>query len=156
MNLHNFFYFVLLTFFPGLELRASIPYAILFLEMNWVHALLLAVLLNFVFGLVLFALLDRLVKFFTRVQYIKEIYNRIVARTQRRVQPYVEKYGTIGVGLFIAIPLPGSGVWTGALAAYLMGMRFKKFALADAIGVIIAGVVVTALSLGVLNGFSLD
>jgi uncharacterized membrane protein len=152
VDIHNLLTFVLLTFFPGLELRASIPYGILVLGMDWATALGLAVFFNFVFGLALFLALDRLVRLFTRVQYIKEIYNRLVERTQKRAKPYVDKYGAIGIGLFIAIPLPGSGVWTGALAAYLLGMRFRKFALADAIGVVIAGLVVTLISLGLLNG----
>jgi len=145
--------FVFLTFLPTLELRASIPFAILSLGMPWLQALFLAVTLNIAFGLVLFALLGWLVRLFTRVQFIKVIYNRLVARTQRKARPYVERYGTIGLALFIAIPLPGSGVWTGALAAYLLGMRFGKFAIAATIGVTIAGLIVTLVSLGLLNGF---
>ena len=153
MDIHNLFYLILLTFLPGLELRASIPYGILFLGLPWPEVFFVALLSNFLFGLFLFALLDRLVALSTRVQFIKEIYNRLVERTQKRVRPYVEKYGTIGVGLFIAIPLPGSGVWTGALAAYLLGLRFRKFAAADLLGVVIAGLIVTLVSLGFLNGF---
>ena len=153
MDIHNLFYFVLLTVLPFFELRASIPYGIFILGMPWHEAFLVAVIVNFLFGLLLFAVLDWLVRFFTRLQFIKVIYDRIVARTQRKARPYVEKYGTIGIGLFIGIPLPGSGVWTGALAARLLGMRFKSFAVADAIGVVIAGAVVTLLSLGFLNGF---
>lgn len=153
MNLHNLLAFVLLTFFPGLELRASIPFGILGLGMDWPTALGLAVFFNFVFGLALFLALDWLVRLFTRVQFIKRIYNRLVERAQRRARPYMQRYGTIGIGLFIAVPLPGSGVWTGALASYLLGMRFRNFAAADAIGVVIAGLIVTAVSLGLLNGF---
>ena len=154
MDIHNFFYFVLLTLFPGLELRASIPYGILFLGSDWFSVLLLAVSINFVFGVALYFVLDFFVKLFTRIQFIKEIYNRIVERTQKKVEPYVERFGTIGIALFIAIPLPGSGVWTGALAAYLLGMKRRKFALAALIGVSIAGILVTLFSLGLLNGFS--
>lgn len=154
MDLHNFFYFVLLTLLPGFELRASIPYGVLVLGMDWFSVLLLAVSTNFIFGVMLYFALDFLVKLFTRVQFIKEIYNRLVARTQKKVEPYVERFGTIGIALFIAVPLPGSGVWTGALAAYLLGMKRRKFALAALIGVTIAGVLVTLVSLGLLNGFS--
>ncbi len=152
MDIHNFFELVLLTLTPAFELRASIPYGILGPGLNWPEVFAIVVVVNILLGLVLFLLLDRLVKLFTRIQFIKDIYMRIVARTQRKVQPYMEKYGTIGLGLFIGIPLPGSGVWTGALAAYLLGLRFKKFLIADIIGVLIAATIVTALSLGLLNG----
>ena len=152
MDIHNFFYMILLTLLPALELRASIPFGLLVAKLGLVEVFLTAVVVNIVLGLVLFLLLDRLVRFFTRFQLIKDIYSRIVARTQRKVQPYVERFGTIGIALFIAVPLPGSGVWTGALAAYLIGMRFRKFAVAAVVGVLIAAVLVTAVSLGVLNG----
>ncbi len=146
--------FVFLTFLPTLELRASIPYGILVLELPWWQVFLMAVILNFIFGVALYQFLDFFVKLFTKVPFIKEIYNGLVERTQRKVEPFVEKYGTIGIALFIAVPLPGSGVWTGALAAYLLGMKHRKFALAALIGVILAGLVVTVVSLGLLNSFA--
>ena len=152
MDIHNLISIVLLTLLPTLELRASIPFGILFAKLPPLEVFIVAVVVNILLGLALFLLLDYLVRFFTRVQLIKDIYSRIVARTQSRVEPYVERFGTIGIALFIAIPLPGSGVWTGALAAYLLGMKFKKFVVADIIGVLIAAIVVTALSLGLLNG----
>ena len=151
MDIHNFFYLILLTLLPALELRASIPYGILVARLPWLEVFAVAVAVNVLLGLFLFLFLDSLVRLFTRIQFIKEIYNRIVARTQRRVEPYVEKYGTIGIALFIGIPLPGSGVWTGALAAHLLGLKFKKFAMANLIGVLIAAVIVTAVSLGLLG-----
>ena len=153
MDIHNFFQLVLITLFPSLELRASIPYGILFLNLPWLEVFAVAVVVNAVFGIILYLALDYLVKFFTRFPLIKRIYNRLVERTQGKVEPYVEKYGTIGIALFIAVPLPGSGVWTGALAAYLLGMKRRKFAVAAILGVLIAGIIVTAVSLGLLNGF---
>ena len=73
--------------------------------------------------------------------------------TQRKIKPLVDKYGLFGVSLFIAIPLPGSGSYTGAVAAYILGIGYKKFILANLIGVIIAGTIVTLTSLGILNLF---
>ena len=153
MSIHNILYIILLTLIPTLELRASIPYGILIARLPVLEVFAIAVIVNVLLGLVLFVLLDSLVKFFTRFQLINDIYEKIVSRTQRKVEPYVERFGTLGVALFIAVPLPGSGVWTGALAAYLLGLKFRKFALANIVGVLIAGVVVTAISLGVLSGF---
>jgi len=58
----------------------------------------------------------------------------------------------MGVAIFIGIPLPGSGVYTGALGSYLLGVQKKKFMVANAIGVLIAAVAVTGLSLLILKG----
>ena len=82
-----------------------------------------------------------------KFKWFEKIYKKIITRPQRRIKKYVDKYGELGVGLFIAIPLPGSGVYTGALGAYALGLKFKKFIIADLIGVIIAGIIVTILSL---------
>ena len=66
----------------------------------------------------------------------------------------VEKYGEWAVALFIAIPLPGSGSYSGAIAAYVIGLSHKKFAIANLIGVIIAGILVTAIVLFGTEAFS--
>ncbi|MFA4855146.1 MAG: small multi-drug export protein, partial [archaeon] len=57
--------------------------------------------------------------------------------------------------IFIWIPLPGNGVWAGALAAYLPGMRFRHFAIACTIGVLIAVTIVVLVVLGFLNGIAI-
>ena len=165
MDIHNFFWLVLLTLLPCLELRASIPVGLWSrpievpffgqvsgLGLSILEVLPLVLVVNILLGLFLFVFLDSLVRLFTRVQFIRVIYNKLVERTRRKASKIVEKYGTIGLALFIAIPLPGSGVWTGALAAYLLGMKLKKFLVADIAGVLIAGLIVTLATLGLLNG----
>ncbi len=51
------------------------------------------------------------------------LYKRYVERARRRAAPYIERYGLPGLVVFVAIPLPATGVWTGALAAYLLGVE---------------------------------
>ena len=65
----------------------------------------------------------------------------------------MDKYGEIGLAIFIGIPLPGSGVYSGALAAYLIGMNFKRFIIAATIGVFIAGTIVTLATIGGTSAF---
>ncbi len=76
----------------------------------------------------------------------------ILEKTQTKIHPYVEKYGEFGVAVFIGIPLPGSGVYTGAFGSYLLGLDKRKFAIANVIGVVIAAVAVTALCLLIDKG----
>ena len=63
----------------------------------------------------------------------------------------VNKYSLIGLFLFVAVPLPGTGGWTGALIAALMEMRFKKAFLSIAAGVMVAGLIMCAASYGVVS-----
>jgi uncharacterized membrane protein len=57
----------------------------------------------------------------------------------------VEKFEVLGLMLFVAVPLPGTGAWTGAVVASLFKIRFGYAVLAISAGVIIAGVIITAL-----------
>jgi len=55
----------------------------------------------------------------------------------------VERYGWIGLAIFVGVPLPMTGAWTGSVLAYLMGIEYKRALPAILLGVIIAGVIVT-------------
>lgn len=138
---------ILITFLPFLELRASIPYGILKLHMNWVDVFIICVVTNIVLGIIIYFLLDKLVHLVIRIRPIGKLYDRVIERTQKKIQKYVDKYGEIGVAIFIGIPLPGSGVYTGALGSYLIGLGYRKFIIACIIGVIIAGIAVTLITL---------
>ncbi|RLI99595.1 MAG: hypothetical protein DRP06_03190 [Candidatus Aenigmatarchaeota archaeon] len=151
----NLFWVVLLTFLPTLELRASIPYALLILEMNPLIAFLIIILANIVLGEIIFYSLHTILPHVLRIELLERIYNKCIKRIQKKIHKNVDKYGTMGLALFIGVPLPGSGVWTGALAAFLLGFERKEFSKANIIGVLIAGVVVTFVVVAGINGFSL-
>ncbi|MCE4625914.1 MAG: COG2426 family protein [Desulfurococcales archaeon] len=65
---------------------------------------------------------------------IASLYLSYAERARNRARPVVERYGFLGLVVFVMIPLPLTGVWTGAIAAYLLGMRPWKAALALAVG----------------------
>lgn len=69
-------------------------------------------------------------------------------------KPKIEKIGFWGLFIFVAIPLPGTGAWTGSLVAALMGMKFGRAFLAVVLGVLTAGVIMTLISYGVLGFLS--
>ena len=134
---------ILITFIPALELRARIPIGILKYQMHFISVFFICVIANFILGIVFYLLLDQIVKLLCRVPFIDRLYQKKLVSAQKKIQKLVDKYGELGVAIFIGIPLPGSGVYTGALGSYAIGLKFKKFILADLIGVTIAGVLVT-------------
>ena len=89
---------------------------------------------------------DFITKIFFRVPILKKLLEAIFRRTRKKGK-IIEKYEEIGLMLFVAIPLPVTGAWTGSLAAYLFGLQFWKSILFIFLGVIIAGIVVTSLTL---------
>ncbi len=150
---------VLVTFIPLLELRASIPLGILSggtkifgltlqgFGLNFILVFIVCVISNIILGILVYFFLDKFVKHLIGFRLFAKYYNRKLKKTQRKIEPYVRKYGTFGVSLFIGLPLPGSGSYTGALGAYLLGLDYKKFIIANIIGVVIAGIIVTILTL---------
>ncbi len=144
--LEHVIWMVVLTFLPTLELRASIPYGVVHpdVTLHWGAIAGLCIAANYALAPLVWVFVHRIMGIFLKVGFIKKIYDWLVRRTQRKVEPYVKKYGTLGLALFIGVPLPGSGVYSGCLGAYLLGFKFKDYMVASALGVLIAGSAVTA------------
>jgi len=149
--LNQTLYLISITFLPFLVLRASIPYGINVLKMPWPTVFIVCVIANIILGIIIYFMLDKFVHFFLRYKIFSVPYKKIVLRTQKKIQKSVDKYGELGVALFIGVPWPGTGVYSGALGAYVIGLKLKKFIIADIIGVLIAGAIVTIISTGVLQ-----
>lgn len=141
MQIPLFLKIILITLIPTLELRASIPYGIL-RGMPWFSTFMIAVIANIALGLMIYLFIEELVLLLYKIKIFKKFWHAYVERTRRKIHKFTAKYGALAVAVFIAIPLPGSGVYSGSLAAYLIGLKFKRFALACSIGVLIAGVIV--------------
>jgi len=147
--LEHVIWMVVLTFLPTLELRASIPYGCLVGQVPWTIVAPLCIVTNFLLAPLVWLFVHHVMGIFLKIGFIARIYDWIVKRTQRKVEPYVKRFGTIGLALFIGVPLPGSGVYSGCLGAYLLGFKFRDYMWASALGVLIAG---TAVTVAVLSG----
>lgn len=143
-----------ITLIPALELRASIPWGILQMreEISWPVAVLICTVANIVLGWLVFLVLGPVFTFVRKWPWFDRKIWPIMERARHKIHPYVERYGEIGIAVFIGIPLPGSGVYTGAFGSYLLGLDRRKFVVANVIGVLIAAAAVTALSLLLLHG----
>lgn len=144
-----------ITLLPFLELRASIPYGIIVKGMNAVFVFIVCVITNILLAPVVYVFLDKFIHIFLYFKPIDKVYQKYVEKTQKKVHKYIEKYGWIGVAIFIGIPLPGSGVYSGALGSYVIGLSYKKFILAAIVGVIIAGIIVTIVTFAGVNGLNI-
>lgn len=131
---------------PIVELRGAIPDAITRLDIQWPLAFLVAYAGNLLPVPFLLLFLDPVSRLVCRVGIFRKILEWIFERSRRRGD-IVEKYGSIGLVLFVAVPLPVTGAWTGSLVAFLLGMKFRHAFPAIALGVFIAGVIVTTLTL---------
>lgn len=138
---------IAITFIPTLELRASIPYGIFGTDIHWLNVFVICVIANIIVGFFIYVFLEWIIKLMCIFKPIEILWNRYINKTRQKISKGVEKYGEWAVAVFIGIPLPGSGVYTGAVAAFLIGLSFKKFMVANIIGVLIAGILVTGICL---------
>ncbi len=81
-----------------------------------------------------------------KLKFYRKYFDFFLERTRRKVGPKVEKYGYLGLTLFVAIPLPVTGAYTGTLGAWFFKMKKRKSFLAVILGVIIAGIIVSIVS----------
>jgi len=131
---------------PISELRGAIPIAINLFHFPWHYALLLAIIGNLLPVPFLLLFLDTFSRLLSKISIFEKMLHWLFERTRRRGK-IINRYERIGLALFVAIPLPVTGAWTGSLAAVLFGLKFKHAFLSIFIGVFIAGTIVTCLSL---------
>ncbi|WP_048149876.1 COG2426 family protein [Thermococcus sp. AM4] len=87
----------------------------------------------------------------TPLRKVAHLYLYYVERVRKKAHPYVEKWGFIGLTIFVAIPLPGTGIWTGALAAYLLGIEKKQTVPALILGGLLSMAITVLPALGLLG-----
>lgn len=127
---------------PVVELRGGIPYG-LSQGLDWPLVYLIAVVGNLLPIPFILLFVRRILQWMKRYERLGRIAKRLEARAAKR-SDRVRRSEVIGLCMFVAIPLPGTGAWTGALIAALMDMRLKKALPSIIVGVLIAGAIVTA------------
>ncbi len=140
---------------PISELRGAIPVAIIGFHFPWYYAFLLAIIGNLLPVPFILLFLDTASRLLSKIGIFKRMLQWLFEHTRRRGK-IIERYGRIGLMLFVAIPLPITGAWTGSLAAVLFGLKFKHAFLSIFAGILIAGVIVTCATLLGWTIFSLS
>ena len=146
MTLPDFLKVFFMAASPIVELRGAIPFAIKELDIGWQLAFLVAFAGNLLPVPFLLLFLDPLYRLLSRVRLFRTILDWIFERARRRGR-IIEKYERIGLVLFVAVPLPVTGAWTGSIAASLLGLSLRRAFPSIALGVLIAGVIVTTFTL---------
>ena len=131
---------------PISELRGAIPVAITVFHFPWYYAFLLAVIGNLLPVPFILLFLDAFSKLLGKIGIFERMLQWFFKHTRRRGK-IIERYERIGLALFVAIPLPITGAWTGSVVAVLFGLRFKHALLSIFIGILIAGTIVTCATL---------
>lgn len=140
----------LLSMLPIIELRGGlIAAALLNLEG------LLSFIVCYIFNLLPIPFILLFINWIFKLFRKSKKLGKLVSKMEKKVEKnrgQIDKYGYWGLFLFVAIPLPGTGAWTGALIAAVLNMNKKKSFLTIALGVLGAGIIMMILSFGLLKG----
>lgn len=140
----------IISMLPILELRGGLIAASL-LDMNPVTSFIVCFLGNI---LPIPFILWFITPLFNKMKKTK-LFNGLATKLENKAmskKEQIEKYEFWGLLLFVGIPLPGTGAWTGCLIAALLDMNKKKSFVAATLGVLLAGIIMMILSFGVLKG----
>jgi len=136
---------------PLFEVRGSIPLG-LYLGLTPLKIYLLSIIGSILPIFPVLLGLDYLTVWLRKIPLFDKFFAWLFARTRAKSK-LVERFETLGLMLFVAVPLPGTGVWTGCVAAYLFGLSYFESFIACALGTLIAGGLVLTASLGLINLF---
>ena len=140
---------------PIIELRGGIPLGMM-LGLPWWQNFLYAVIGNMLPVPFILLFINKFIAWMSRskVKFFNKIGNWLLRKAEKNREK-IEKYSFFGVCLFVAVPLPVTGAWTGSLVAATIGMKWWKALLSCLIGVMIAGVIMTLASYGVVAAFEI-
>lgn len=146
---------MVVSMLPVAELRGGIPLGILFLDMPWYTVYVLAVAANIAVVPVIWWVLGPMERLLRKLGFMDRFLTWLFERTRRKSSKHIETYEELGLFLFVALPLPGTGAWTGALIAYLFDLPRHKSLWIIGMAVAVAGIIVLALvggGIGIFGG----
>lgn len=139
---------------PLIELRGAIPYAIGY-NLPILPSYIIAIIGNMLPVPIIYLFARRVLEFGKDKKYIGNFFTWCLKKGEAGGKKLQEKAGKglyWALFIFVGIPLPGTGAWTGTLAASILDMDFKKSVIAVMAGVILAGIIMGILSLGIFKG----
>lgn len=134
---------------PIIELRGAIPMGY-FLGLPWWQSYLISVIGNMLPVPFILLFINKVIRLMSesKVKFFNKLANWLLGKVEKN-KTKIEKYGFWGVCFFIALPLPVTGAWTGALVSATIGLKFWRAMLSALIGVMLAGAIMTVVFYGV-------
>ncbi|MCR5478694.1 MAG: small multi-drug export protein [Ruminococcus sp.] len=142
---------------PLVELRGGVPFGT-GMDLPWHWCLIVCMIGNMIPVPLVFFFARKLLLWGSKKKVVGKFCNFCLQKGERGGKKLQEKAGKgiyVALLLFVGIPLPGTGAWTGTLAASILDLDFKKSTLAVVLGVLLAGIIMTVVSQVVKGGFAL-
>jgi len=145
----------LLSMSPLSELRGAIPLALLYYKFSLPEAVFISIFGNILVAFLLLITLNYFIEdIINRVAFLRKIVDWVFEKTRKRHKAKFTKWQDLALIIIVAIPLPFTGAWTGALASYVFGVPLRRSFPLITLGVLIAGIIVTLLTINGIYIFS--
>lgn len=147
----------LITLIPGIELRGGLPLAISYALENNIPIFLIfisIILINIALIFFVFYFLDKIHEKLLGWEFYRGHFEKYLKRIQKKIDKFEKRKSEtefILLALFVAVPIPGTGAWSGSLISWILGLDRKKSILAISIGVTIAGTIIFLGALGFIG-----
>jgi uncharacterized membrane protein len=132
---------------PIVELRGALPVACFIYHMPIMEAFTISVIGNLIPVPFILLLFEPVKNFLVRYKTWDRFFNWLFARTRRHATKKIERFELFGLALFVSVPLPVTGAWTGSLVSYLFGFSPRRGFIAILAGVLLAGIIVSVICL---------
>lgn len=140
---------IITAMLPVTELRASIPFAIGYFKLSYFESLFYSIIGAYLPSIAIIYGVGPISKFLiNHSKLAAKFFDWLFERTRKKFKHKYATWGNLALMVFVAIPLPATGVWTGSLAAWLFGIKKKQALLYIALGAMISGIIVLILSVG--------
>lgn len=153
MSFLELIWIIFLSILPVSELRGGMIYSVV-AGINPLTAFFICTIANILAIFIAFFFLDCINKWLMKMGWYRNFFNSYLEKKREKIKSLEKSYsnyGFLALATFVAIPLPGTGAWTGCLISWILGLDRKKSILVIILGVIGAGIIVLLSALGIIN-----
>lgn len=144
---------MIISMIPVIEVRGAIPIAMTLYKMQPLYAALISVFASMLPVPIILLAITKVLAYLKTTKMFHKLAVKLESKSGSKRAESIHKYGALGLIVFVGIPLPGTGVWSGSLIAALLGIKFKWAFLAVLAGDILAATIVTLISSGLIHIF---
>ena len=137
---------ILISMVPVIESRGSIPYGILILELPWYNVVFVSIIANFLITLPIIYLLDPISSYLRRFVVFDRFFNWLFTRSRKKGR-VIDRLKLLGLIVFIGIPLPVTGAWTGCVAANVFGLNKSHTLIGVFLGILLSVMIIATITL---------
>jgi uncharacterized membrane protein len=143
----------LISIMPAFELSGSIPFGLLLTKLAPATVIITALLANWLVVPIVLVFMHFFLRLMLRFRWFQRFWEWYTAKIQRKLGPLIERWGAWALFIFVAVPGPGSGLYTASVGAYLLKVNLRQFIIVVILGQLAAAALVSAIVLTGAKGF---